>query len=160
MQKVILDTNCLIIYILGLINPLLIEKHKKTSIYDETDFTKILELVRSLDNLLILPNIWTEVDNLLNRHLSGNNIYYYIETVKGIMELNVEKYLESKIAVNDANLHDLGITDTLILKEAIYCDLLITADSALSDRAKSLNIKVFDFKKYKNDIIQSKYLRS
>jgi rRNA-processing protein FCF1 len=159
MKKVILDTNCLIIYVLGLINPSLIEKHKKTSLYDETDFTLMQGLIKSPDNLLILPNIWTEVDNLLNRHLNGNNKYYYIETVKKIMEQNVEKYLESKIAANDTNMYDIGITDTLILKEALSCELLITADSDLSDRANGWNVKVFDFKKYKNDKIKPKYLK-
>lgn len=154
-EKVLVDTNCLIIYVLGIINPILINTNKNTSIYDESDFYLLLELIKSPDNLLILPNIWTEVDNLLNRNLTGNNKYLYFERIKSVMQENVEKYIESIEATNDANFYQLGITDTLILKEAKNCELLITSDGDLSHRASAQGIKVFDLAKYKNEQIKA-----
>lgn len=155
-QKIIIDTNCLIVYVLGFINPALINTNKNTSIYDETDFPLLLKLIKSPDNLLILPNIWTEVDNLLNRSLTGNNKYLYINRIRTIMNDNVEKYIESIEATKNVNFYQLGITDTLILEEAKNCQLLITSDGDLSDRASAQGIKVFDLSKYKNEQIKSK----
>jgi rRNA-processing protein FCF1 len=153
--KVLVDTNCLIIYVLGIINPVLINTNKNTSIYDESDFYLILELIKSPDNLLILPNIWTEVDNLLNRNLTGNYKYLYFERIRSVMQENVEKYIESVEATKDVNFYQLGITDTLILIEAKNCELLITSDGDLSDRANAQGIKVFDMSKYKNEQIKA-----
>lgn len=39
---ILIDSNSLVVLILGLIDPELINTHKKTSIYDEEDFYKLL----------------------------------------------------------------------------------------------------------------------
>ncbi len=63
---IVIDTNALVILVLGLMDPRLIEGHKRTSIYDARDFDDLLTRIGDVKQLLIIPNVWTEVDNLLN----------------------------------------------------------------------------------------------
>lgn len=145
----LIDSNSLLVLILGLMNPSLINKHKKTSIYDGEDFQNLLTVIGSIDSLVVLPNIWTEVDNLLN-NFKGNQKELYVKMTIQTIKSTTEVYLQSSLVETSYAFYDLGLTDTLILEHAKNCDLLITSDSALSDYAKSQGIKVFDMKQMAN----------
>jgi rRNA-processing protein FCF1 len=151
---VIIDTNSLILLILGLIDPTLINKHKRTSIYDEKDFHALLTVIKNLDNVVVLPNIWTEVDNLLNS-FKGKYKTLYVESITQTIKTTTEKYIESKTIENKFEFYDLGLTDTLILEFSKECEMLITSDSELSDYAVANDIKVFDLKKWKNERLKN-----
>ena len=142
----IIDANSLLVLILGLMKPSLVGTHEKTSIYDEQDFYNLLTAIGNIESLVVLPNIWTEVDNLLKRFNKGHKELYVekiIQTIKGTSE----EYLESSKVEGKFEFYNLGLTDTLILDHGKNCELLITSDSTLSDYAHSFGIKVFDMKK-------------
>jgi len=147
---ILIDSNSLILLILGLINQDLIAKHKTTSIYTKKDFEDLLIVIKDFSNLVVLPNIWTEVDNLLNR-LSGNYKWPYIEKVKALVSQISEQYLESELGINSDHFITVGLTDSLILELGKKCDLLITADSSLSDIAIANGIKVYDIVRKRNE---------
>lgn len=147
---ILIDSNALILLILGLINQDLIAKHKTTSIYTKKDFEDLLIVIKDLNNLVVLPNIWTEVDNLLNR-LSGNYKWPYIEKLKALVSQASEQYLESELGINSDYFISVGLTDSLILELGKKCDLLITADSSLSDIAIANGMKVYDVVRKRNE---------
>ena len=152
---ILIDSNSLLVLIIGLINPNLISTNKRTSIYEKEDFDNLIDLVGDFSNLLVLPNIWTEVDNLLNQSFSRNYKDSYIQNLKFIIESSTEKYLESKISVNSSYFYELGITDSLILEVAKDCKFIITSDSKLSDNAKANNIQVYDLVEIRNNKLKS-----
>lgn len=147
---ILIDSNALVVFIVGLIDLKLIGKHNKTSIYDEEDFYDLLAVIGNHEHLIVLPNIWTEVDNLLNK-FGGSHKYNYIIKLTETIKSTSEKYIESKVGVESHNMFDLGLTDSLILEVAKDCKLLITSDSNLSDRAIANGIKVYDLVKAKNE---------
>ena len=132
-------------------DPSLIRKNKRTSIYDEKDYFNLLNVIGELESLVVLPNIWTEVDNLLNNHYNKGNKPLYVNTIIQTIKCTTEKYLKSSLIEDNSSFYELGLTDTLILKHAKNCRLLITSDSKLSDYAISKGIKVFDMKKIANE---------
>ena len=140
---ILIDTNALIILILGQINPKLIDTHKRTSIYEEQDYYDILSIINKIEDLVVLPNVWTEVDNLLNG-FNGNHKYLYIENITTVIKKSSEIFLNSIIAVESDSFYNLGLTDSLLLELAKECELLITSDSSLSDQARAKGIKIFD----------------
>lgn len=146
----LIDSNSLLILILGLMNPSLINKHKKTSIYSEEDFEYLIEVIGNIDSLVVLPNILTEVDNLLNK-FKGNYKDLYVEKIIQTIKNTTEQYLESSLIEENYAFYDLGLTDTLILEHAKNCELLITSDSTLSDYARSQGVEVFDLKELINN---------
>ncbi|HBL75208.1 MAG: hypothetical protein A2W90_06025 [Bacteroidetes bacterium GWF2_42_66] len=146
---IVIDSNSLIVLLLGLINPSLINKHSKTSIYDEQDFYTLMEVIKDIKTLVVLPNIWTEVDNLLNKFTGAYKTQYVQQIIQTIKESS-EKYIESHTVENNYAFYDLGLTDTLILEIAKECEMLITSDSQLSDYARANGVTVFDLKEFKN----------
>ena len=146
---ILIDTNALIILILGQINPKLIDTHKRTSIYEEQDYYDILSIINKIEDLVVLPNVWTEVDNLLNG-FNGNHKYLYIENITTVIKKSSEIFLNSIIAVESDSFYNLGLTDSLLLELAKECELLITSDSSLSDQARAKGIKIFDVVENRN----------
>lgn len=146
---ILIDTNALVVLLVGLVDVRLISKHKRTSIYEEQDFHDLTGMVATLDNLVVLPNVWTEADNLLN-DFRGNHKYQYLQEIANLVKLSTEKYIESKAVVDSPEFFDLGLTDSLLLSYGTECDLLITSDSALSDYARANGIKVYDMVKSRN----------
>ncbi|PSK99823.1 hypothetical protein [Cecembia rubra] len=139
----LIDTNALILLIVGIVDIRQIKTHKRLSIYDEEDVNNLLLVVEDLNQLIVLPNVWTEVDNLLNS-FTGNLKSQYILRVTELIKESTEKYIETIEATKQYTFFDLGITDSLLLYYADNCEILITSDSRLSDYAVSRGIKVYD----------------
>ncbi len=146
---ILIDTNSLLVLLIGIIDKNQINSHKRTSIYDIGDFENLIKIIGDYKRLVVLPNIWTEVDNLLNG-FSGDNKKKYIDTIKLLIQNSTEQYLKSKIAVNSPTFWSLGLTDTLILELGKGCEFGITTDSKLADFAVANNIIVYDMVKERN----------
>lgn len=153
MREVILDTNIFTLFLIGQIDPLKIPKNKRTSVYKTEHYEFLLDILSKFDTILFCPNIATEVDNLLNENLIGEDKYKYLILTKDIFSKSVEKYLETKDIIRDWHYDSIGITDTAILNMAKNCDLLISGDSQLCDFAKAEGVEVFNFKEYINSFI-------
>jgi len=54
---ILIDSNSLVVLVVGLIDENLISKHSKTSIYNKKDFQDLLIVIQDFKNLIILPNI-------------------------------------------------------------------------------------------------------
>jgi len=143
-----MDTNALIILLLGSIDTKLINTNKRTSIYEEQDYYDLLNIIGNIDKLVVLPNVWTETDNLLNK--SSYWKYKYIEILKETVKETTEIFIESYKGLESHFFYELGLTDSLLLEYSNNCELLITSDSALSDHAKAKGIKVFDVVENRN----------
>lgn len=146
---IIIDSNSLILLLIGCIDEELIANHKRTSIFTKQDYHNLLYLITDIKEILVLPNIWTEVDNLLNR-FSGNYKWPYITEIRKIISQTTENYLSSKTGVDSMYFENIGLTDSLILELAKDCELLITSDSVLSDFASANGIMVYDMVQMRN----------
>lgn len=144
-----IDTNALLILIIGSIDCKIFKTHRRTSIYGEIDYDILVGLIKDFKNLVVTPNIWTEVDNLLN-DFNGSYKDLYISQMKKVTAIINEEYIESFKAFESDNVFELGLTDTQILSVSIKCKRLITADSKLSDYAKAYGVEVFDLVKERN----------
>lgn len=151
---IIIDTNSLIVLVLGLINPNLINSHRRTSIYDKKDFDFMIEKIQDLKNLIIFPNVWTELDNLL-KDFSGKLKNDYINQVRFLSKTSTESFMSSNLAFELHSIYDLGLTDSIILNYASTskCDFVITSDSTLSDHLIANGVLVIDLVKIKNNKI-------
>lgn len=146
---ILIDTNALIILIIGQIDTRLINSHKRTSIYEEQDYYDLVDVIGSTDQLIVLPNVWTEVDNLLN-NFGGNQKYQYIMKITETIKSSSERFINSLVGVQSDSFFDLGLTDSLLLDFAKQCEFLVTSDSSLSDYAIASGIKVYDIVKNRN----------
>lgn len=146
---ILIDSNALVILLVGLVDPNLFSNHKRTSIYDNKDFNDLVSIIGSFEQLVVLPNVWTETDNLLNS-FSGDHKYVYIQKIKDLIKGTTEVFVPTIEATKIDFFYELGVTDCSLLTYAKQCKLFITSDSALSDYAIASNIVVYDLVKNKN----------
>ncbi len=146
---ILIDTNALVVFLIGTIDVRLFKTHRRVSIYEEQDYYELLNVIGSLEKLMVLPNVWTEVDNLLN-DFSGNYKYQYIDHLASTIKSTSEKFTASIKATEMQEFFDLGLTDSLLLECGKKCKLLITSDSSLSDYAVANGISVYDMVKNRN----------
>lgn len=76
-MMIVIDANALVLLVVGLMDKKLIAQHKRTSIYQVQDFEDLFNFIQDLSNVVVLPNVWTEVDNLLNK-FTGLFKYEYV----------------------------------------------------------------------------------
>ncbi|MFN3999794.1 PIN domain-containing protein [Algoriphagus sp.] len=149
---IFVDTNALILLVVGLIDKPLISTHKRTSIYESVDFDNLVFLIGNLEKIVTNPNVLTEVDNLLNNFQKGHR-WAYFQVLKELVSKSTEKFLESKRIIESNAFFELGITDSGVLEICKECDLLITGDSRLADYANAFGIKVVDLVKIRNECL-------
>lgn len=146
---IVIDTNTFLLFIIGIIDPSQIKNHKRTSIFNEEDFNKLNLAIKDLANLIIFPNVWTEVDNLLNK---GSFKDKYIQFCKENNNQIKEVYLPSALAFETPYIYKLGLSDSIILEWLKSNNsTLISIDTDLCDIARAHGIKVRDLVREKNN---------
>jgi hypothetical protein len=139
----LIDTNLLLLLVVGLYDRRRIENFKRTSVYTLNDFQRIGWLQEQFTKIWTTPNIMTEVDNL-GRQLPRNE---WPGFSKALSELNLkmtESSVTSSSAMQRKSFVRLGLADnvTLSLGESF---LLITDDLALCNEASRLGYAAVNF---------------
>ena len=130
MRKVLLDSNLLLLFLAGLTAPKQIGAHRRLRRFTEEDYRWLLERISGFPVQLTLPNIVTEVSNLIG---SGKQVLdpkmpaalaWYCREI-------AEIYRESRLLANDPAFPQLGLADTAILQAAVAEVTVLTADHQL-----------------------------
>lgn len=137
---VVLDTNILLVYLVGCIDLRLISSFKRTnSRFCEDDFKILNQIFSKFNKFKTTPNVLTELSNL-GGQLSGNNKLKFFEILSRFIEQTPEQYVKSSDIAIDFDFIELGITDRGILELSKNDYLIITDDFKLSAKcSNSLN---------------------
>ncbi len=87
---IFVDTNALILMLVGLMDMSLVSTHKRTSIYESIDFENLVFLIRDFEKIVTTPNVLSEVDNLLNNFQKGHRWAYY-QVLRELISKSTEK---------------------------------------------------------------------
>ena len=125
-----LDTNLLILYVVGREGTHIIPKHKRLSGYSEEDFSLLQELLEPVRRVLVTPNTLTETSNLLAQHANPER-----DLLLEMLRYIIQESEEVVVASADASLNDrfvqLGLTDAALLEAITEDTPLITVDVRL-----------------------------
>jgi hypothetical protein len=129
-RTVLLDTNLLILFILGRHRKTLIPRFMHTKQYSIEDFELLENLMRRFHLLITTPNILTEVSNLSGR-LDSKEQSLFRDSFRIEIEKLEERHLASREAAKTPAFWKLGLTDSVVA--ATPGDFLVmTDDLALS----------------------------
>ena len=124
-KGLLIDTNILLLYIVGSIDINSIRNFRRTAHFTEKDFYIVSKFIDYFVVKITTPHILTEASNLL-----GNRIELQFALGKQV-EMMEEKFMESKqIAKTDVFLQ-FGLTDTAISEMAKDSYLVVTDDNPL-----------------------------
>jgi hypothetical protein len=128
-KSLLIDSNLLILYIVGRIDPSLVGS-KPTGSYEKEDFDLLSRFVGKFAKLVTTPNVLTEVSNLGGKLPEGNHGRFRSLLAREI-EVMDETYCESAKAGKDPHFQVLGLTDSAIATAMAGRCLVLTDDLPL-----------------------------
>lgn len=142
-KGVIVDTNLLILFFIGLFDEGQIKKNKRTKAYTIEDFTLLKEFLKNF-KLIITPNIITELTNLCSTYNNESSTKFF-SFIKSIINKQHEIYVETSRAIEDLSFCKFGLTDTVIHFISKKGYLVLTDDFPLYGFLSSQRILAINF---------------
>lgn len=146
---IIIDTNLLLLLVVGSARKSYISMHKRLKRYGIDDFNLVVELVGEYSEILLLPHILAEVSTFLKGIAEPAR--------RGVREA-FAKLIEGSVEVSVASIHGvrreefmrLDLTDAVVLHflamhEAGIQPTLLTADEPVANAASACGYDVFDY---------------
>ena len=146
-----IDTNLLVLLVVGETDKDLISKHRRTRAYRVEDYDLLVKLINDTDHqVFVAPNTLTEASNLLAQHgePERSRIFGVLQT---LIETTEEKAVESRVAARNSNFRRLGLTDAALMEIVSASNPLITTDLDLYLAASAKEAgAAFNFAHYRN----------
>jgi hypothetical protein len=140
----VIDTNLLVLFIVGTTNRNLVTRHRRLKAFSPDDFDLLLRLVASSRQVFVTPNTLTETSNLLG-YLDEPARTQVFETFRALIQSTSEEYLESRTACSAKEFLRLGITDSVLLEITGKSRVLLTTDLDLYLSALSRGLNAYNF---------------
>lgn len=141
---ILIDTNILLLYVVGLVNRQRISSFKRTRQFSPEDYDLLTQIIRNFHKIVTTPNILTEVNSLSNQlgeperssccRIFGDAIAHFEEAYKPSQEL-------AKLP----EFQKFGLTDCGILNVAQGSYLVLTDDLRLAATLHRKGIDTVNF---------------
>ena len=143
-RTLVLDTNLLVLLIVGMTSRAYIARHKRLRAFQEEDFDLLTGFVLSASRTVVTPNTLTETSNLLRQidEPARGQIYRQFQRVVGTAR---EHYVETKRVAGRAEFLWLGLTDSALFEAANEGYEILTTDSSFHSAATRQGLKVINF---------------
>lgn len=143
-RDVLIDTNILLMYIVGTLDPRLIPMFKRTKMFTLDDYTILCRFLQHFRSIVTVPNILTEVSNLAGQMAEPRRTRVF-QIFSQAVQVIREQYVQSTIAVENSAFLRLGLTDVVIAKIAEGGVLVLTDDFKLSQHLERSGLDVVNF---------------
>ena len=153
---ILIDSNILLTWIIGIIDVRYIQKFKRTREYTEIDFNIIDKLLNYFSIWYTIPNIITEINNLANSLDKERKKKFYDVYTKLIFNV-FEHHIPSQEAIKKYPVEFIkfGITDCIIYNLCKRNILILTADFPIAQYLEKQNLDVINY----NHIRGEQYLK-
>ncbi len=147
-KVIILDSNLLLLLVVGLTSRRYIATHRRLQGYEEVDFDLLKGLLDSVGRVIVTPNTLTETSNLAGQigEPARRQIYQQLRVIFRTFE---ERYVESSRAAEQSEFLRLGLADAAQLGVASEAHTLLTADLNLYLAAAARGFKAVNFNHYR-----------
>ncbi|EGK73586.1 hypothetical protein METUNv1_00217 [Methyloversatilis universalis FAM5] len=144
--SVLVDSNLLLLLIVGLTSRDYVAKHKRLREFTPEDFDLLKEQLSVASEILVTPNTLTETSNLID-HIGEPARSKIFSKLRELVSLSStrETYLPSHSALSRLELPRLGLTDCALLDACASGTPLITVDLHLYLAAVSAGNKALNF---------------
>lgn len=141
---ILVDTNILLLYFVGYVDPKRIPLFKRTAHFAIEDYTLLNKLLGYFEKIVTTPNILSEVNSLSQQFGEPDKTKFFLNFSEQI-EIIDEHYIESKaVAIHEAFVK-FGLTDSVIINLSSNRFLVLTDDFRLSQYLSHQNIDVINF---------------
>jgi hypothetical protein len=139
----LIDTNLLLLYVVGRTNKNRIPNFKRTQKYTIEDFELLTDLVGQFRVLITTPHVLTEVSNLAALH--GAELSAFRGLFKQTIEEMDEQYDESRLIAGHSSFERLGLADAAISTLSRRSFLVLTDDLDLHAALSRAGVDAINF---------------
>lgn len=143
-KGVLVDSNLLLLYFVGLYDPERINTFKRTCGFTTDDFDLLVAIISYFKRVVTTPSILTEVNGLSNQLRKDEKRTYYSSFGDAAQSLE-EQYTPSADICGLDHFKDFGLTDSGIINLAKGKYLVLTVDFSLSAYLQNVGIDVINF---------------
>jgi len=142
-KGVLVDTNLLVLFLVGTVNRQRILNFKRTGDFTIEDYDLLVRLIDWFGQLIATPHVLSQVSDLAD--LTGNELTEIRELFKVLVENIEESYDTSRLIVGDPAFRRLGLTDAAIATVCSRGVLVLTADAQLHVALQERDIDALNF---------------
>ena len=151
MSAAALDTNLLVLLIVGSASRAYISRHSRLDKHTEDDFDLLVELVGSFSDIIVLPHIWTEADYLVRsgglRHPATQQV---LDKMQMLITSTTEFSIPSAVGAARLEFNHSGLAGSVLLHLSAMEGhnipvTLITADRGLANAAAAQGYAFIDY---------------
>ena len=127
LTRLILDTNLLVLYVVGTASRKYISMHKRLTQFNESDYDLLLNIISKASIILVTPNTLTETSNL-SAYIAEPAKSHIFEVLQYVIQNSQENYLNSSVVASRPEFIRLGLTDASLIDLSSNDGSLLTTD--------------------------------
>jgi rRNA-processing protein FCF1 len=124
---ILVDTNLLLLYLVGVYDREFVGTFKRTQNYTGEDFDSVAQLIHRFRRIITTPHILSELSNLSLGIKGDRGIRYFATLVQALRQTR-EIHVEKDELLENGLLSKLGFTDLSILEAAKQHKYLVLTD--------------------------------
>jgi hypothetical protein len=154
-RRVLLDTNLLLLYLVGSCAPDWILRHKRTASYRIDEFKLLCAILSWVRILVVTPNIMTETSNLARQIGDPERRSEIMKRLAMISQHSDERYVESAnlAAAFPRQFLRLGVTDAGIIDLCKQGFVVLTDDLSLYLEVERLGGNAVNFQHLREPLL-------
>jgi hypothetical protein len=143
-KGVLVDTNLLVLLLVGTVNKQRIPNFKRTEDFTIEDYELLVRLIQWFGKLIATPHVLSQVSDLTD--LPGKERTAIRELFKSLVVQDIEEsYDESRVLVDDPTFTRFGLADAAITAVCSRGILVLTTDLQLQLALQARNIDALNF---------------
>jgi hypothetical protein len=142
-RGVIVDTNLLVLYLVGTVNRQRILNFKRTAEFTLEDYDLLVHLIGWFGKLIATPHVLSQVSDLTD--LSGDELIAVRRSFRLLVETIEERFDASRVIVGNPVFDRLGLTDAAVATVSARGILVLTTDLQLQLALQDRDIDVLNF---------------
>ena len=143
-RPLILDTNLLVLFVVGTASRDYIAKHKRLTAFTESDYDILQVIVAHALAVFVTPNTLTETSNLA-AYIAEPARSRVFHVLRRLIETCEEKYIPASSAAHRPEFIRLGLTDAVLLEAMSAEAALLTTDLDLYLAASAAGASAVNF---------------
>jgi rRNA-processing protein FCF1 len=149
----LIDTNVLLLYVVGSYDPGAIPRHKRTDRFVPADYALLLNVFDRFDRVVTTPHVLTETNSLAGQapehHKAG-----IMRAFKVVAARLSEEYTPARVLADNPSFTRFGIADCAVLHEARGRHLVLTDDFRLTQLLQHQGTDVINFNHLRIDNVR------
>ena len=126
-KGVLLDTNLLVLYLVGKYKRDYVTKFKRTNMYTVNDFDWLSEYVSKFAKIVVTPQVLAETWNFIEK-IGEHRFVEFLEKTIPLLTLFEEEYIHKNIIMESDGFSYIGITDMSVIQAGKKLDCLVLTD--------------------------------